>query len=128
MTWTAVAGKSPVQNPGDVVTTVTLTNVGTGKPFNRDYRNDGTAAGLIAAIRATLSKMDASTDTIAVVAPGTVLDIADPAVVVPDPPTKAQQARDAFFTDLRASQQQAKSDALPADLKARCLPEYVSGL
>ena len=125
MTWTAVAGQSPVQMPGNVVTLVRFTSVDPDSSFEQACRYDGTLAGLTAAARAVIANLNPETAAVAVVAPETVLDL-----TVPDAPTPTQADLDraAFFADLRAARQQAKYDALSPDLQARCLPEYVESL
>ena len=125
MTWTAVAGQSPVQMPGNVVTMVRFTSVDPDSSFEQACRYDGTLAGLAAAARAVIANLNPETAAVAVVAPDTVLDLTVPEAPAP---TQAEIDRAAFFRDVRAERQQAKYDALSADLQARCLPEYVADL
>ena len=125
MTWTAVAGQSPVQMPGNVVTMVRFTSVDPDSSFEQACRYDGTLAGLAAAARAVIANLNPETTAVAVVAPDTVLDLTVPEAPAP---TQAEIDRAAFFRDVRAERQQAKYDALSADLQARCLPEYVADL
>lgn len=98
MSWTVVAGKSPVQNPGVVVTIATITNDATGKSFDAEVRNDGTLAGLQAACAALVLKVDGQSKPV-FVAPGTSFAIADPAN--PTPPTDDQLAQAAYFDGRR---------------------------
>lgn len=98
MTWTAITGESPIQSPGDVVTTVFVTDVASGKQFKRDYRNDGTTPSLVSAVRATLGKVDPATSQATTVPPGTILDLTDP---VTQPPTPAEKARNDYFAAKR---------------------------
>ena len=128
MTWTAVAGQSPVQMPGNVVTVVRFTSVDPDSSFEQACPYDGTLAGLSAAARAVIANLNPETAAVAVVAPDTVLDLAEPVPPAPPAPTQAELDRAAFFADLRAARQQAKYDALSPDLQARCLPEYVDSL
>lgn len=81
MSWTVVAGKSPVQNAGAVVTIATITNDGTGKSFDTEIRYDGTLAGLQAACAALVLKVDGQSKPVFVV-PGTSFSIPDSVAVV----------------------------------------------
>lgn len=102
MTWSAIARKSPVQNPGDVVTLVSVRNNDTSVVVDREFRYDGTKASLEAAVRSAVTRIDAGTDAVTVVAPGTVLDLSEPAI--PPPPTQAELDRRAYFAAKRKCQ------------------------
>ena len=125
MTWTAVAGQSPVQMPGNVVTLVRFTSVDPDSSFEQACRYDGTLAGLSAAARAVIAALNPQTAAVTVVAPDTVLDLTVPEAPAP---TQAELDRAQFFADVRAERQQAKYEALSPELQARCLPEYVESL
>ena len=126
--WTATTGASPVLNPGNVVTIVTLTNSETGATINQEFRYDGTQAALERVVRTALAGLSDSSPAVTFVAPDTVLDLSEPVPPAAPAPTQAELDRAAFFADLRAARQQAKYDALSPDLQARCLPEYVDSL
>lgn len=100
MAWIAIAGDSPVK--GDrIVTTVRLTN-GT-KTVDVPVPNDGTLAGLQAAVRALIAQRTAPDgDPVQIVAPGTILDLTPPPG--PPPPTQAELDRAAWFQDWRTYQ------------------------
>lgn len=125
MTWTAIAGHSPVQNPGNVVTIVRFTSVAPDSSFEQACAYDGSLAGLSAAARAVIAKLNPETAAVTVVAPDTTLDLTVPTAPTP---TQAELDRAAFFADVQTERQQAKLAALSTDLQARCLPDYIPDL
>lgn len=81
-----MAGKSPVQNAGAVVTLTTFTNDSTGKTLDGvEIRYDGTLGGWQSVCSATVTKADTQGKPI-FVAPGTTFAIPDPAAPVDPTP------------------------------------------
>ena len=99
MAWQAMAGPSPVQSDaGQVVTTCRIQNVALGiGPLTVDVPNDGTVAGLTAAVKAMIAVRSQSTGQRNVVPSGTVLDLSDPPP--PAGPTQADINRSQWGTD-----------------------------
>ena len=75
-----------------------------------------------------IANLNPETAAVTVVAPDTLLHLAEPVPPDPSAPTQAELDRAAFFADVFAERQQAKLAALSAGLQSRCLPDYVDSL
>lgn len=91
MTWTAIVGESTLTR--DAVETAVFVTDSVSTKFTQRYVTDGSAAALREQVRATIGAQE-SRKSVAIAAPGTVLDLSDDPP--PTPPTKEEQALFAF--------------------------------